>query len=311
MSRFLSTAGEQVAELAASYAEGGRLSRGKTLFRKGAVSDLSIGEGSLIASVRGSEGDVYETTVGTVLAPPGIIRQVLQAYDPDDSRSIDALLGDGVEICPRDRDLAFGCDCADWDELCKHVVAVLLAFADRVDLDEMVLLLWRGIDLSTATEQQPDSPTTAPAGTPQPRRRRRPQEEAPTLEQTAPASTRPAPSAPTPATDNQPPRDEDAAARTVTRSALEALLGDTIVKVPNTGAADEASSPPSLPPGFAAFLGVGMVIEPPDVSAINPPDLLFQEMHLGPLADLGPELATALGIIATELAKVSLSDSVD
>jgi uncharacterized Zn finger protein len=310
MSRFLSTAGEQVAELAASYAEGGRLSRGKTLFRKGAVSDLSIGEGSLIASVRGSEGDDYETTVGTVLAPPGIIRQVLQEYNPDDPRSIDLLLGAGVEICPRDSDLAFGCDCADWDELCKHVVAVLLAFADRVDLDETVLLMWRGIDLSAAAEQQPESPTTAPASTPQPRRRKRPQEEAPASEQSSPASTRPAPSASPPATDDQPPGDEDAAARTVSRSELEALLGDTIVKVPNTGAEDEASSP-SLPPGFAEFFGVGMVIEPPDVSAINPPDLLFQEMHLGPLADLGPELATALSIIAAELAKVSLTDSVD
>ena len=299
MSRFLSTAGEQVAELAVSYAEGGRLSRGRTLFRKGAVSDLSITEGSLIASVRGSEGDTYETTVGTVLAPPGIIRHVVQAYDPDNLRCIDELLADGVEICPRDRDLAFGCDCADWDELCKHVVAVLLAFADRVDLDEAVLLMWRGIDLTDGRSQQPLA--SAEATTPEPLRGQK-SKQSKTPTQSSIAKPRPNTASPSAAAGRD--SEDDKTERTATRSELEALLGDTIVKVPPADTSEDGASP-QLDPALAVFFGVGTNIEPPDVSDIDPPAPLFREMQLGPLADLGPELAAALQIIAAQLTKVS------
>lgn len=295
MSRFVSLAGAQVAELADRSAEAGRLSRGRTLFRKGSVSDLSVSEGSIIASVRGSEGDEYETTIGTALAPPGVIRQLGQAQDPENHRSIEDLIDDGLEICPRDMDLAFGCDCADWDEPCKHVVAVILAFADRVDLDESELLRWRGIDLSvlerTTAEPQPEV-QPKPAATPRHRLRRR----------SEPESGDESSENENPDVDHGAVGEEVDGDRTAKLSELEALLGNTVMRVPPTGD-DNASDPDAAPivasidPAMAKFLGVGTTITPVDVSEIPAPAPLFADVQLGPLADLGPELATAVAAI--------------
>lgn len=289
MSRFLTTAGEQVAGLAEQAAEEGRLSRGRALFRKGSVSGLSVSDGSVTASVRGSEGDPYDTTISTTPAPPGIRRQI--AERPEGRRSVDALIEDGVDICPREIDLAFVCDCPDWDEPCKHVVAVLLAFADRVDLDEAELLRWRSIDpsamASTSASTGPDAPSP-----PRPKGSSR-------------ASARPRTVRPAAATD-------DAAAtegtetvgggdRTARLSELKSLLGDTAMRVSDDGGSAAEPAPSVLEPALAEFLGLDAELEPVDVTGITAVTPLFTGVELGPLADLGPELATALAIIADRL----------
>lgn len=260
MSRFVSLAGRQVAELADRAADSGRLSRGRALFRKGSVSDLTVTQGSIIASVRGSGGDDYEATVGTTLAPPGVLRQIARSRSADAHQTIDGLVSDGVQVVPKDIDLAFGCDCPDWDEPCKHVVALLLAFADRVDLDETELLRWRGIDLSASTDDPPE-PADEPAMS-----------------------------------------DAEPADRLARLSELEALLGDTVVRVPPTGDSESAEADrQTLDPALADFLGIDRAIEPIEVTQIPAPTPLFTEMQLGPLADLGPELADALAMIASRL----------
>ncbi|MGB5758901.1 MAG: hypothetical protein WBM50_18455 [Acidimicrobiales bacterium] len=280
MSRFLSRAGEQVAELAELAAEAGRLSRGRALFRKGSVSDLSIMEGSVTASVRGSKGDDYETTISTAPAPPGVRRQV--AHDSEDRRSVDDLIDDGIDVCPREIDLVFACDCADWDEPCKHVVAVFLAFADRVDLDEAELLRWRGIDSSGASgggsrNEEPEVPSRSAA---KPR------------VSTQPTSTE---------------RREAAAAgdRTARLSKLESLLGDTVMRIPTVDASEAGPSPSTLEPALAEFLGVDTELDPVDVSGIAAVAPLFASIELGPLADLGPELAKAVATITACLEDTS------
>ena len=260
MSRFLSMAGQQIAELAELAAESGRLSRGRKLFRKGSVTELSIIEGAVLASVRGSEGDLYETTVGTAPAPPGVVRQIAHALEADSEQSIDDLIAEGLKVCPTEVDLAFGCDCADWEEPCKHVVAVLLALADRVDLDETELLRWRSVD--------PQVTSTAPPA------------------------------------DTSPDTSDD---RSTKLSELEALLGDTALRVPVSDRSKPqlVESAPPLEPAMAEFLGVDMTIEPVDTSEITAPALLFADVQLGPLADLGPELADAIATIASQLEKLS------
>ncbi len=282
MSRFATVAGERVAELAELCADAGRLSRGRTMFRKGSVGELSIIEGSVIASVVGSGGDEYETTVGTALASPSVVRQVVQGYDPANPRGIDDLIDGGIDVCPRESDLAFACDCADWDEPCKHVVALLLALADRVDLDETELFRWRGID-----------PTDGPDGA-------------------SPTSRRPTGAG---ATEGSPQDQQDS--RTAKLSELEALLGDTRMRVPADDAdrqarVDGGRSAPAIDPVYAEFLGIDMTLEPIDVTDIAAPAPLFNDVQLGPLADLGPELAAALGIIVAGLEDVApLSEALE
>lgn len=301
MSRFLTTAGEQVAELIELSADEGRLSRGRALYRKGAVSDLAVVDGSVIASVRGSQGDDYETTISTTPAPPGVRREFVDGSAA--GRSLDELIEDGIDICPREIDLAFACDCPDWDEPCKHAAAVVLAFADRVDLDEAELLRWRGLDPAAAHGPAASTPGAAPEPKPKPER--------------APAGPRtptpPARSRPRAADDTEPgsepePEPDD---RTAKLSELESLLGDTVMRVPTadrsntaastTAASNTAAAPVTMEPALADFLGVGTTIDAVDVGAITEPDPLFASLQLGPLADLGPELAGALAMIRTRL----------
>lgn len=257
MSRFASVAGEQVTDLIGRIAEPGRFTRGRALFRKGSVSDLVVVDRSIAASVRGSRGDRYDTSIATTPAPPGVARQIAQAIAQAQGRDeaghpgIEELLAEGVGVCPGEVDLGFNCDCADWDEPCKHVVAVLLAFADRVDLDLTELLRWRGVDLL------------------------------------APEPTEPEPTEPD--------------SRSAKLSELEALLGHTALRVPKGRAGVREPKPPTADPALAEFLGVGRTIDPVDVSDLAAPAPLFADVQLGPLADLGPELAMALAIIADGL----------
>lgn len=281
MSRFVSIAGEQMAELVELCAESGRLSRGRALFRKGSVSDLYIIEGSVIGSVRGSRGDDYEATISAVLAPPGVRREVARASEM--GWSIDDLIDEGIEVIPREIDLGFSCDCADWDEPCKHVVALFLAFADRVDLDEAELLHWRGIDPSEAA--RPESGN-----------------EEPDVPQRSAARPR-VPTRPTSAKRREATEAGEAGNRTARLSKLESLLGDTAMRKPTLSEAEPPRS--TLDPALAEFLGVDSELEPVDVSGISAMAPLFANVELGPLADLGPELAKAIAVITTYLEDTS------
>ena len=129
----MTVAAEQIADLAVRAAEDGRMSRGRTLFRKGAVSDLTVTAGTIVASVRGSGGDRYETTIATTLAPAHVVAEINRSHEPGDRWSIDDLVADGVELCPGEIDLAFTCDCADWEEPCKHVLATFLDEATKFE----------------------------------------------------------------------------------------------------------------------------------------------------------------------------------
>ena len=293
MSRFISPSGEAIADLVELTADDGRLSRGKALFRKGSVSDLVVTEGSITASVRGSQGDDYQATISTTLAPPGVRRQV--ADRSASGRSVDDLISDGIEVCPREIDLVFDCDCPDWDEPCKHVVAVFLAFADRVDLDDAQLLRWRGLD-----PPPPSGPTsttaTAPGGGTDPADG--PSDGQHRAEVAGARPRRPRSVDGGQAGDDEAGDDED---RSTRLSRLESLLGDTAVRVP---AADDRATEPSvttLEPALADFLGVGSELEPLDVSDLGTTTPLFAGVELGPLADLGPALSEALAIIADRL----------
>jgi hypothetical protein len=268
MNRFVSLAGERIGDLIGHVAESGRLARGRALFRKGAVLDLSVTSGTLLAEVRGSTGGSYETTVAASLATPGVIREVADGYDPRDRRSIDHLLHDGVQITPRVTDLAFSCTCADWEEPCKHAIAVLFAFADRVDLDEVELLRWRGIDYSTpsasTTDDEPDDLLD-----------REPDD----ADRTSPKRNR---------------------SRSADVGELRGLLGDTAPAFgPGRRRKRRLTPPrPEPSPALTEFLGRGHRPEPVEVPEFSAAAPLFAEPLDGVLVDVGPRLAEALAIIA-------------
>ena len=134
----------------------GRLQRGRTYARGGAVGQVSVAPGSASAPVQGSRRTPYRSTV-----------QVEQLKDQQWDRLLDmiaeraaniaALLdGDmpagladdaaaaGVPLLPGPRDLDPECTCPDWGYPCKHAAALCYQLARLLDRDPFVLLLLRG-----------------------------------------------------------------------------------------------------------------------------------------------------------------------
>jgi hypothetical protein len=112
--------GTRLSVLAAECADPERFGRGRAYFREGCVLDVEIAPGVVSAQVQGAAAVPYEVAllwrVGGVR--PGTV--------------------------PTRNELVCTCSCADLQSVCKHVVAVLLAAADRVAIDPGLLDHWRG-----------------------------------------------------------------------------------------------------------------------------------------------------------------------
>jgi hypothetical protein len=117
----------------AGRADPARFGRGRDYVRQGAVVDLTIEPGVLGGQVAGSRRTPYDVVVQVptlgwrateLLAQPGA--------------------GALNELVPAGRELSVSCTCPDDAALCKHGVAVALAFAQQVELHPELLATWRG-----------------------------------------------------------------------------------------------------------------------------------------------------------------------
>jgi hypothetical protein len=109
--------------LVAGLSDPNRLSRGRTYAKQGAVDDLDVRDGIVTGSVQGSRAQPYEVTV--------------RVRPADSFESLIALV-------PERNEVSFLCSCPDWDDPCKHAVAVMVAFADLVAEEPEALRVWRG-----------------------------------------------------------------------------------------------------------------------------------------------------------------------
>ncbi|MDJ0342618.1 SWIM zinc finger family protein [Streptomyces sp. H10-C2] len=147
---------EWLCALEDSSLDTGRLQRGRTYARRGAVGRVVVAPGSAAAPVQGSRPTPYRSKI-----------QVEQLTDQQWDRLLDmiaeraaniaALLdGDmpagladdaaaaGVPLLPGPRDLDPACNCPDWGYPCKHAAALCYQVARLLDRDPFVLLLLRG-----------------------------------------------------------------------------------------------------------------------------------------------------------------------
>lgn len=148
----------------AGMADPARYRRGKAYAAEGAVLRLIIEPGVLRASVLGSRDEAYDVVVAvdTVPAPPRIDH-------PD--------RGDITRLTPQADELVVSCTCPDWDDPCKHAVAVLLAFAGELTDHPSLLVEWRcgpggqrrraavGSGARAMPEPEPVDPLATPAWT--------------------------------------------------------------------------------------------------------------------------------------------------
>ncbi len=101
-----------IGRLLAALADSSRLVRGHELVEDGRVKDLVIASERIEAIVWGSRHEPYE-----------VIMRVPSGSDlPTDPRQ-----------------LRFSCTCPDWEDPCKHAVAVALAAADELDGNNRLL----------------------------------------------------------------------------------------------------------------------------------------------------------------------------
>jgi uncharacterized Zn finger protein len=135
-----------------------RLERGKRYVRTGAVVDLVLQKGKVLAKVQGRRKTPYKVEIH--ISPLSEVRcqKIIESCETK-IQSMDMLLkGDFPEelkdtflgeqgLFPEPKEISFQCSCPDWALMCKHVAAVLYGIAARFDENPLLFFELRGIDV--------------------------------------------------------------------------------------------------------------------------------------------------------------------
>jgi hypothetical protein len=116
----------------AGLADPQRFRRGKAYLADRAVTRLEIDRGSLRATVQGSRSDAYRV----VITCPTITRPADLSGEQPERQHVATLV-------PEAGQLLSSCTCPDWEDPCKHAVAVLLALANELSARPELLVTWR------------------------------------------------------------------------------------------------------------------------------------------------------------------------
>lgn len=135
-----------------------RLDRGKRYVKTGAVIDLKIRKGKVMARVQGRRKAPYKIEIR--ISPLSEERcqnaisrcerrienleLLLQGKFPEELKE----LFTGREgLFPSPKEISFNCSCPDWALMCKHVAAVLYGIGARFDENPLLFFELRGIDV--------------------------------------------------------------------------------------------------------------------------------------------------------------------
>ena len=149
-----STAADWLTDLAFAQADSGRMSRGRGYYQGGHVLNMEFVPGSITAKVLGSQPQPFSVDI---MFPP--------RTDPQLARLPDLIsqLDGGIQavrsgqFSPDMLKILFGghpykaryyCDCPDKAKVCKHIVATMMAAADRVATDPGLVFQLRGLNLA-------------------------------------------------------------------------------------------------------------------------------------------------------------------
>lgn len=142
-----------------SYADfESRLERGKRYVRTGAVVDLQIQRGKVLAKVQGRRKTPYKVEIRISPLSEQRCQKIIEACEQQ-IESLDLLMrGEFPEslkevflgsegIFPQSKEISFHCSCPDWALMCKHVAAVLYGIGVRFDENPLLFFELRGIDV--------------------------------------------------------------------------------------------------------------------------------------------------------------------
>ncbi|MBE6984540.1 MAG: hypothetical protein E7434_02785 [Ruminococcaceae bacterium] len=134
-----------------------RLSRGQRYVRSGAVVDLQIEKGKILARVQGSRKTPYKVEIRISPLSEERCNEIMNRCScrvdtmehliggsfPVEMKDI-FLSKDG--LFPNPKEISFRCSCPDWALMCKHVAAALYGVGARLDEDPTMFFTLRGID---------------------------------------------------------------------------------------------------------------------------------------------------------------------
>lgn len=155
--------------------QSGRISRGRGYARQGQVLELAQGKGGIEALVQGSRPRPYRVRIGLPAFAPRLRETLAEVVGREAGHQASLLAGAlsmelaaacaeaGAPLLPEQPgDLEQSCDCPDPTRPCKHLVAVHVLLAERLDDDPLLLLRLRGVDpaalLRTAQAAAPAAP---------------------------------------------------------------------------------------------------------------------------------------------------------
>lgn len=137
-----------------------RIGRGRSYVRHGAVLDLQIEPGEVIALVQGSGRNPYSVSVKIQTLKKETWQRMktacegtLESFQELLAGNFPKALGEifickGSGMFPAPIEIKFDCSCPDWADMCKHVAAVLYGVGVRLDEDPKLFFRLRdaGID---------------------------------------------------------------------------------------------------------------------------------------------------------------------
>jgi uncharacterized Zn finger protein len=134
----------------------GRLSRGRTLARDGGVSQMRVEPGIILATVKGSYWERYDTAIEVPALAESAWVRVLDELTRDTLVEATLLAGEmpngieaafarvGARLFAESDELIGECACADGYRPCKHILATMYATATRLDQEPLLLFQLRG-----------------------------------------------------------------------------------------------------------------------------------------------------------------------
>lgn len=137
---------------------GNRVERGKKYVRNGAVTDLQINGGEILAHVIGKAIEPYEVKIKIFAISPerqieiehiasGKIHKLEELASgnfPDDLK--EAFFQKGI-LFPQPDEIEFSCNCQDTSYMCQHVAAALYGIGIKIDSNPFFLFQMRGVNI--------------------------------------------------------------------------------------------------------------------------------------------------------------------
>ena len=140
-----------------------RLDRGKRYVRTGAVVDLKIQKGKVLARVQGRRKTPYKVEIRisplseercqyAIQQCGRKIENLERLVNGDFPKELKEMrLGD-KGLFHEPKEISFNCSCPDWALMCKHVAAVLYGIGARFDDNPLLFFELRGIDVERFIE---------------------------------------------------------------------------------------------------------------------------------------------------------------